>query len=95
MTTITVNDLKKVIGNITLIDLRNSVNYNNNHIIGAKNIPYNELLSNPLHYLDKNDKIYLYCQKGIRSHKMGLYLEKLGYNVVNIAGGYEAWILEN
>lgn len=94
MTTITVRDLKTLIGNINLIDIRNGVNYNNNHIFGAKNMDYTNLVNAPDKYLNKGEKYYFYCQKGMRSHKLCSYLDRLGYNVVNVAGGYEAWILE-
>lgn len=95
MTNITVNQLKGLLGKINLIDLRNNINFNNNHIMGAKNIEYNVLISNPKDFINKNEKYYLYCQKGIKSSKACAYLEKLGFNVVNILGGYETWILEN
>lgn len=94
MTTITVNDLKKLIGTINLIDLRSSESFNNNHILGAKNIEYNNLINEPYKYLDKGEKNYLYCQRGIKSYKACMYLDKLGFDVVNVAGGYENWILE-
>lgn len=95
MVTITVNQLKNLLGKINLIDLRSNISFNNNHINGAKNIEYNNLISNPSAFINKNEKFYLYCQKGIRSHKACVYLDKMGYDVVNVAGGYESWILEN
>lgn len=94
MTTMTVQDLKSLIGNINLIDIRSGVSYNNNHIFSAKNIDYNSLINEPDKYLNKGEKYYFYCQRGIRSHNLCSYLDKLGYDVVNVAGGYEAWILE-
>ena len=95
MNTITASDLKKIIGKINLIDLRSNLNFNNNHIEGAKNIEYNVLISDPSRFLNKYEKFYLYCQKGVKSYKACAYLEKFGYDVVNIIGGYESWILEN
>lgn len=94
MSTITVPSLVQLIGNINIIDIRNSASYNNNHIPGAKNIEYSLLLNNPDKYLNKNDKYYFYCTRGITSHKLCSYLSKLGYDVVNVAGGYEGYILE-
>ena len=44
-------------------------------------------------YLNKEKKYYIYCQRGIKSRKICLMLKQLGYNVININGGYEAWIL--
>lgn len=94
MSTITVTSLIPLIGNINIIDIRNSMSYNNNHITGAKNIEYNLLINNPSKYLNKNEKYYFYCTRGMTSHKLCSYLSRLGYNVVNIAGGYESYVLE-
>lgn len=94
LSTITISDLMKKLGNINLIDIRCSSSYNNNHIPGAKNIEYRTLLEDPSKYLDRNNKYYFYCQKGVQSHKLCSYLSSIGYDVVNVAGGYEAWILE-
>ena len=95
MNSITINELKKIIGKVNLIDLRSNTSFNNNHIEGAKNIEYNVLISDPSRFLNKSEKTYLYCQKGVKSYKACAYLEKLGFDVVNVIGGYEAWILEN
>ncbi len=90
---ISVSELLKK-GNVSIIDIRNNQNYNNNHIPNAKNIPSQELVNNPSKYLDKNQTYYLYCQKGTTSIRVCSLLNSLGYKTVNVAGGYEAWILE-
>ena len=84
--------LKNNISNI--IDIRSIQKYNDNHILNAINIQPAELITNSNKYLNKRDKHYIYCQKGIQSTKVCNYLRKRGYNVINIIGGYEAWILE-
>ena len=91
---ISIFDLNKL-KNINIIDIRSIEKYNDNHIYGAKNIPANKLILNPDKYLMKLDKYYIYCQKGIQSKKICLMLKSKGYNVVNVEGGYEAWILNN
>ncbi|MBP3765760.1 MAG: rhodanese-like domain-containing protein [Bacilli bacterium] len=91
---ITVEELLKL-SNINIIDLRSNQSYNNNHIKGAVNIPYNSLISNPNKYLDRTKKYYIYCQKGITSKKACNYLLSIGFNVSNIIGGYEEWILKS
>lgn len=80
--------------NLNIIDLRSNQSYNNNHIPGAINIPYNDLIANPQKYLDKNKKYYLYCQKGITSKKVCSILNLKGFKTYNILGGYEEWILK-
>ena len=90
---ITIDEFLKY-GSLDLIDIRSEQSYNNNHIPGAINIPYEKLITNPSNYLQKNKKYYVYCQKGITSLKLCNYLSTLGFNVVNIIGGYEEWILK-
>lgn len=89
---ISISDLKQL-GNINLIDIRSMEKYNSNHIMNAKNIPMEQLLINPNKYLNKFERYYIYCQKGMQSRKLCQILKNNGYNVVNVTGGYEAWIL--
>lgn len=89
---ISVSELRRL--NITnIIDIRSVEKFNNNHIPGAKHIIYEQLLLYPGKYLNPNIKYYIYCQKGIQSRNLCQILKSKGYNVVNIIGGYEAWIL--
>ena len=81
------------LNNINIIDIRSVEKYNDNHIDGAKNIPMMLLLKEPNKYLDKNQVYYIYCKMGMNSYKTCNVLSKLGYNVVNILGGYESWLL--
>ncbi len=46
---------------------------------------------NPYNYLSKDEKYYLYCDYGNTSRKCASILEKKGYDVVNIDGGYNAY----
>ncbi len=84
----------KLLDKDNIIDIRSIEKYNDNHIQNAKNIPMLLLLKFPSKYLDKNKTYYIYCQKGINSKRVCNELCKMGYNVVNIIGGYEAWILK-
>ena len=89
---ISVYELKKL-NNINLIDIRSIEKYNNRHIPGSVNIPLEKMLTSYNKYLDKNKKYYIYCQKGIQSRKLCQILKNNGFNVINITGGYEAWVL--
>lgn len=91
---ISVSELLKKLNDITVIDIRNAQSYNNNHISTAKNIPSQLLISNPSKYLTKNETYYLYCQRGVTSIKVCSLLNSLGYNAINVNGGYESWIIE-
>ena len=77
--------------NVEIIDIRNNNLYEKDHIMGAINIPFEKILLNPNMYLNKNLKYYIYCQKGLSSRNVALELSRLGYNVVNLQGGYELY----
>lgn len=90
---ITIDELLKY-NSLHIIDIRSEQSYNNNHIDGAINIPYEKLIANPAKFLDRNQKYFLYCQKGLSSKKVCSILTSFGYKVVHIIGGYEEWILK-
>lgn len=94
MSSITIDELLPIIGKINLIDIRNTQSYNNNHIDGAINIPFEKLIVSPNKYLDSMKKYFIYCRCGFTSKKACQILTQLGYKVVNIEGGYEEWILK-
>lgn len=89
---ISISELMKL-SNINIIDIRSIEKYNNNHINGSINIQAKEIIKNPSKYLNKDNKYYIYCQRGIQSRKLCVLLHNIGYDVINIEGGYEAWIL--
>lgn len=93
MTSINVDSLL-TLNNPSIIDIRNTQSYNNNHIPGAMNIPFEKLLCNANIYLNKNETYYIYCQRGISTLKICQILNNLGYKTVSIDGGYEAWVLK-
>ena len=93
MNNITIDDFLKL-SNLNIIDIRNEQSYNNNHIPGSINVPYNKIITNSNLYLKKGTRYYIYCQRGITSSKLCSYLLTLGFNVVNILGGYEEWIMK-
>lgn len=89
---ISIWDLRNI-QNPNLIDIRSIEKYNSSHINGAKNIPLNKILIDPVKYMNKNEKYYIYCQQGLQSRKLCQILGNMGYNVVNVIGGYENWIM--
>ena len=92
MENISVNELR-TLNSIKIIDIRSMEKYNDNHILNAYNITFYKLLIKPEIDLEKGEKYYIYCQKGLQSRQLCNILSKQGYNLVNIIGGYEAWIL--
>lgn len=93
ISSITIDDLLNCDG-LNIIDIRSEQNYNNNHIPGAINIPFEKLIIDPGKYLNINYKYFIYCQKGISSVRVCKILANQGYKVVNIIGGYEEWIMK-
>ncbi len=82
-----VNDLEGLSGKINLIDVRETYEYNNGHLPNAKNIPMNDILSNPQKYLTKDKEYYIICQSGSRSSKTCKKLSSEGFHVINVSGG--------
>lgn len=76
---------------INIIDIRNSLLYNNGHIESSKNIPQTNLMLSPEKYINKHDIYYIYCQQGTSSSYLCTLLNNLGYRTVNIIGGYNAY----
>lgn len=70
-----------------IIDVREKHEYENGHLIGAKNIPLSELRSR-LMEIDKRKPVYVHCRTGARSYSACLILNQHGFNAINIAGGY-------
>lgn len=92
MNSISVDELMNM-SDINIIDLRSVEKYNFSHIPGSININYEKLLLNPDLYIRKDMKYYVYCQHGITSRSVCSILSKLGYNLINIDGGFESWLL--
>ncbi|MCJ0941310.1 persulfide dioxygenase-sulfurtransferase CstB [Mammaliicoccus sciuri] len=72
-----------------ILDVRNDEEWNNGHLDQAVNIPHGKLLNENIPF-NKEDKIYVHCQSGVRSSIAVGILESKGYeNVVNIREGYQ------
>lgn len=72
-----------------ILDVRNDEEWNNGHLDQAVNIPHGKLLNENIPF-NKEDKIYVHCQSGVRSSIAVGILENKGYeNVVNIREGYQ------
>ncbi len=95
ISSISISDLLNIGDPIHIIDIRSVQSYNNNHMEGAINVPYEKLIAKPGQYLNPNIRYYIYCQKGLTSNKVCQILTRMGYKVTNIIGGYEEWILHS
>lgn len=74
-----------------LIDIREKYEYILGNISQSINIPYNYLMMMPENYLSQDKTYYLYCEQGLKSRKVCLHLNQLGYHTVDLVGGYERY----
>jgi rhodanese-related sulfurtransferase len=90
--TIRPSDIEKYIGqnNIIIIDLRDTMEYQDGHIPTAINIPYEEF-EYKKNLISKNYLIILYCHRGSISLAVARDLSKEGFQVKNIYGGINAY----
>lgn len=76
---------------VHVLDVRNEEEWNNGHLEQAVNIPHGKLLNEKIPF-NKEDKIYVHCQSGVRSSIAVGILESKGFeNVVNISEGYQSF----
>ena len=90
--TVHVNDMDQLIGKVDIIDIRETYEYKSGSLKTAKNIPMGNLLNAPEQYLEKDKEYYILCQSGGRSSGACSMLSKLGYQVVNVAGGMGSYV---
>lgn len=83
-----ISEINSLLPNIKLIDIREPYETSMGTVKGAIKIPMNTLLSNPEKYLKKDEEYYIMCQSGMRSMRACKTLSALGYNAINVSGGY-------
>lgn len=89
---INVNDMDDLIGKVELIDIREPYEYKTGSLRTAKNIPMGNLLASPEKYLVRDKTYYIMCQSGGRSGSTTKILTKLGFDVINVAGGIGSYV---
>ena len=72
-----------------LIDVRSAGEFARGGIPGAINISVDEIRERQSEFTSKN--LLVYCQVGQRGHTAALLLRELGFNAVNLDGGYLTW----
>lgn len=74
-----------------LIDVREPNEFDNGHILGARNIPMSQLKMR-MKEIRSDLPVYLYCQSGMRSGRAAQFLYKKGYkNLTQLQGGFKKW----
>ncbi len=89
---ITVNELKDILQSetITILDVQEREDFAKNHIEGAMNLPVGEFVTEA-ESLRTDLTYYVISKAGVRTTRACDYLASLGYDVVNIQGGMNAW----
>ncbi|WP_353419123.1 persulfide dioxygenase-sulfurtransferase CstB [Staphylococcus delphini] len=74
-----------------VLDVRNDEEWKNGHLEQAVHIPHGKLLTEKIPF-NKEEKIYVHCQSGVRSAIAVGILEHKGFkNVVNVREGYQGF----
>ncbi len=76
--------------NAECIDVRTPIEFENAHIHGFRNIPLDDLRSR-MSEIDKNKKVYITCQIGLRGYVAARILTQHGYDCSNLSGGYRLY----
>lgn len=94
MITIAPEEVESIInGNdkIQIIDIRSYSRYKKSHIPGAISIP-RDRFAEFQHHIQTGVPIFVYCQYGMKSDEIALYMEKkFKTNAYVLEGGYEAY----
>lgn len=77
--------------NVVVLDVRSVSEYEEEHIVGAKNIPLNFITEDNEALPLKDVTILVYCKSGGRSEKASQKLIQLGYKNVYNFGGIDDW----
>ena len=91
MNEITVEELRAIAAEVSLVDVREPDEYQAGHVPSAILIP---LATVPvrMNELDKTQTQYLICKSGGRSARAAQFLAEQGFDVINVVGGTDAWI---
>lgn len=77
-----------------VIDVRTPEEYAQGHIDGAclMNVSEEDAFVDSVDALDTNHTYYIYCRSGRRSRKAAILMLERGLRVVDLKGGYNAWL---
>lgn len=93
---VTVEQAKSLIeerSELVIVDVRTLVEYRESHIEGAINVCVGCKPEDILNYVNPDDEILLYCERGYRSVIAFRILFENGYSkIYNMQGGIAAWI---
>ncbi len=89
--TVSVHDvIDHTSGDWVVLDVREPYEWAAGHIEGALHIPMGEIPAR-VGELDSQARTLVVCHVGGRSARVTAWLHQQGYDVVNLAGGMDAW----
>ncbi|MEM1185256.1 MAG: MBL fold metallo-hydrolase [Planctomycetota bacterium] len=77
-------------GKFSVLDVRRATEFAGGHVPGAVNASHTRLASR-VDDVPGPGPILVNCRSGARSARSCAYLQRLGYDVTNLAGGFLAW----
>ncbi len=87
---VSVQEASGLRGEWFVLDVRGSAEHATARLERALNVPYTRLMPR-LAELPRDRKILVHCALGGRSAAATSMLERLGFEVANVSGGFEAW----
>jgi rhodanese-related sulfurtransferase len=75
----------------TLLDVRSEAEFAAVRAAQAVNIPLDLLDPGVMARIDRAKPVYCICASGVRSALAMAQIEQMGFEVVNVAGGTQAW----
>ena len=76
---------------VALVDVREPDEYANFHVSGAQLIPLADVPER-IEEIPDDQRVYVICATGARSARAVEFLNRQGYDTVNVAGGSKAWL---
>lgn len=84
-------EFSKDLRRVQVIDIRETDEFNAEHILGARNIPYSQFKMR-MPELRKDMPVYLYGSNKYFANRASLLLKNEGYqDIYRLKGGYDAW----
>lgn len=77
-------------GERLILDVRRADEFEAGHLPGALNVAHTRLLAR-LHEVPKDRPVWVHCRTSNRSAYAAAFLQKYGYDVTMLSGGYAAW----
>lgn len=73
-----------------LLDVREDDEWRLGHAPDAQHIPMGDVPAR-IGEIDPDKELFIVCHSGGRSHRVALYLQRIGYEASNVDGGMLAW----